>query len=111
MAKQAAATTGPTTGQLPERIIYNCGTMIGACATLIGLVKIVETHKGPSHVDEYAGGAAVAFVLSALFAYLSLRSDQRTTLHHRLELVADTLFILGLVGLGIIGAMFAFEVI
>lgn len=98
-------------GRLPERIISNSGTMVGACATLIGLVKVVEHGQGPSRVDELAGGAALAFLLAALFAYLSLRTDERGGLHHRLEQVADGLFILGLIGLGLIAAGFGFELI
>lgn len=98
-------------GKLPERIIYNSGTMLGACATLIGLVKVIEHGRGPSHVDEFAGGAALAFLLAALFAYLSLRADERGTLHHRLEQVADVLFIVGLIALGVIAAGFGFEMI
>ena len=103
--------TPVSSGRLPERIITNSGTMVGACATLIGLVKVVEHGRGPSHVDEFAGGAALAFLLAALFAYLSLRTDERGVLHQRLEQIADVLFILGLMGLGLIAAGFGFEVI
>ena len=39
--------------------------MIGVCATLVGLVKILEARIGPSHVDEYATLTALLFLVSA----------------------------------------------
>ncbi len=40
--------------ELSKHILPNSGTLIGVCATLIGLVKVAEAHIGPSRVDEYA---------------------------------------------------------
>ena len=39
---------------LASHILPVSGTMIGVCATLIGLVKLASQRHGPSHVDEYA---------------------------------------------------------
>src|ERR1700750_3034933 len=50
---------------LASHILPVSGTMIGVCATLIGLVKLAESKHGSSHVDEYAALAAVAFLASA----------------------------------------------
>ena len=55
-----------TDDQLQERILSTSGTMEGVCATLIGLVKVLEHGRPLSHVDEYTGCTAVIFVLSAL---------------------------------------------
>ena len=43
--------------------------MIGVCTTLIGLVKVAKGHMGPSRVDEYAGLAALLFLVSACAVY------------------------------------------
>src|SRR5215813_11380025 len=43
--------------------------MIGVSTTLIGLVKVAKGHMGPSRVDEYAGLAALLFLISACGSY------------------------------------------
>lgn len=85
--------------------------MIGICTTLIGLVKIIEARIGPSHVDEYAGLAALLFLLSALTSYLSLRGRMSGATSARYETAADFLFLLGLVSLSAISLLFAYEAI
>ena len=100
-----------TNDKIPQLILALSGTMVGACATMIGLVKVMEAHAGPSRVDQYAAGAAGLFLFSALFAYLTLRAKIRTPLHARFELAADVLFILGLAAIGVIGGMFAYDLV
>ncbi|ACL58173.1 conserved hypothetical protein [Methylobacterium nodulans ORS 2060] len=85
--------------------------MVGICATVIGLVKILEERIGPSHVDEYAGLAALLFLASALASYLSMRRTTGIGLSARLERVADLCFVLGLVSLSLIAVLFAYETI
>ena len=85
--------------------------MVGACATLIGLVKLTEPGHGITHVDEYAGFAAVGFVISALLAYLALRSRRRPVLQLRLETAADMVFLASMVALAGIGLLFAYDLI
>jgi hypothetical protein len=99
-------------GRLAERILGSAGGMVGACATLIGLVKIIEPRHGPSNVDEYAGITAVAFVISAFLAHVALRlPHRRAALQGRLEVVADIIFLAAMVALAGIGVMFAYDVI
>ena len=54
---------------LASHILPVSGTMIGVCATLIGLVKLAEAKHGSSHVDEYAAMAAITFLASALLLH------------------------------------------
>jgi len=98
-------------GRLAERILSTSGTMVGVCATLIGLVKLTESRRGLSHVDEYAGITAVAFVLSALLSYLALRTRSTSKWRGRLEAAADTVFLGALGALALIGVMFAFDLV
>ena len=58
---------------LSQIILPTSATMIGVCATLIGLVKIVEGSTGTSQVDEYTDLVLVLFLFSAIISYLAIR--------------------------------------
>ena len=96
---------------LASHILPVSGTMIGVCATLIGLVKLAEEKLGPSHVDEYAALTAVTFLASALASYLSIRYSDRPRLSARIEQIGDLIFLMGLVGITLVATLFAYEVI
>jgi hypothetical protein len=96
---------------LSKHILPSSGTMIGACATLIGLVKVVEGRIGPSRVDEYAALVSLLFLASAIASYVSIRHSNRPYLSGRCELVADQCFLLGLVGIAVVTLFFAYEII
>lgn len=97
--------------QLQERILSTAGAMVGVCATLIGLVKVVENNRALSQVDEYAGCNALLFVCSALFAYLAIRTPRRTRTRRLFATAADLLFVSGLVVLAGISLTFAYDLI
>src|SRR5580693_2368596 len=92
---------------LASHILPVSGTMIGVCATLIGLVKLAEEKHGSSHVDEYAALAAVTFLASALTSYLSIRWSNWTKLSGVIEQIADVIFLAGLVGITLVATLFA----
>jgi hypothetical protein len=96
---------------LASHILPVSGTMIGVCATLIGLVKLAEAKHGSSHVDEYAAMAAVTFLASALTSYLSIRYSHQSKLSFRIEQMADVIFLCGLIGITLVATLFAYEVI
>ncbi|CCE10706.1 putative membrane protein [Bradyrhizobium sp. STM 3843] len=96
---------------LASHILPVSATMIGVCATLIGLVKLAEAKLGPSHVDEYAALTAVIFLASALASYLSIRFSERPRVSARIERIADLIFLVGLVGITLVATLFAYEVI
>ena len=97
--------------ELSRHILPRSATMIGICTTFIGLVKVVETHMGPSHVDEYAALAALLFLISATCSYLSIRYTALIGLSERCERFADVLFLTGLFSSTIIAMLFAYEAI
>lgn len=99
------------TKELSSHILPTSATMIGICTTFIGLVKVVETRMGPSHVDEYAAIAALLFLVSATSSYLSIRYSRLTGLSERCERIADTLFLTGLFSITFIAMLFAYEAI
>jgi hypothetical protein len=96
---------------LSKHILPSSGTMIGVCATLIGLVKVAEPHIGPSRVDEYAALASMLFLASAIASYISIRHSGHPRLSERSETVADQCFLAGLIGIAAITLFFAYEVI
>ncbi len=96
---------------LSKHILPSSGTMIGVCATLIGLVKLAEPHIGASRVDEYAALASMLFLASAIASYISIRHPDRPQLSERCEIVADQCFLAGLIGIAGITLFFAYEVI
>ena len=97
--------------RLAGHILPTAATMIGICVTLTGLVKIAEARIGPSHVDEYCALTALVFLASTVLSYVSLRVGPESALDHRLERIADILFMAGLFALTAITLMFAYEVI
>jgi hypothetical protein len=96
---------------LASHILPVSGTMIGGCATLIGLIKLAEGNGGWTQVDEYAALVAVAFLVSAIASYLSIRYADRVGLSARIERLADVIFLCGLVGITAVTLLFAYEVI
>ena len=96
---------------LASHILRVSGTMIGVCATLVGLVKLAEAKHVSSHVDQYAAMAAVTFLASALTSYLSIRYSNRTKLSFQIERIADVIFLARLVGITLVATLFAYEVI
>jgi hypothetical protein len=96
---------------LSKHILPSSGTMIGVCATLIGLVKLAEVHIGPSRVDEYTALASMLFLVSAIASYMSIRHADRRETSERCEMIADRCFLAGLIGLAAITLFFAYEVI
>lgn len=85
--------------------------MIGVCATIIGLVKVVQTRGGPSHVDEYTALVLLLFLASASASYLSIRHEARRHFSARCEFVADVFFLAGLFAVALIALFFAYEII
>jgi hypothetical protein len=111
MPSRATDSEAEERGRVAERVMSASSGMVGACATLIGLVKLVEPGRGLTHVDEYAGVTAVAFVVSALLAYLALRPRRRPGVQKRLETAADVVFLTAMVALAGIGLLFAYDLI
>jgi len=80
---------------LSKHILPSSGTMIGVCATVIGLVKVLEPDIGPSKVDEYAALASLFFLTSAVASYVSMRNAGKPHAAARYEAVADQCFLGG----------------
>ena len=70
--------------------------LVGVCLTVIGLVRIViVTNKVETIVDDFLAIDAIFFLLSCLLSYWALRTRSLYRMH-RVERVADTIFLVGL---------------
>jgi hypothetical protein len=107
---EPASTSKPEkASDLARQILPSSGTMIGICATMIGLVKLLEGQTGPSYADEFGAVIALIFLFSAVFSYLAIRTVFRARVSHMLERIADGSFLLGLTCIAIVVALWTFE--
>ena len=71
--------------------------MVGVCLTVLGLVRVVITlGKADTVADDLLAVDAVLFLVSCFVSYAALRS-RRAPRMHRLERVADGVFILAMI--------------
>lgn len=70
--------------------------MVGVCLTVIGIIRVViSLRKADLFVDHMLAGDAILYLLACLLAYWALRTRSRRR-NHRLERIADTLFLVAL---------------
>ena len=95
---------------LPGHILNVSSVMVGACVTIISLVKLLEVQRHmPTHLDELLAVDTVMFMISTLLSYLSMRRARASKA--RLEHLADRVFVLALLGLTVCSLLFAFEMV
>src|SRR5215471_16096752 len=79
--------------------------MVGVCLTVIGLIRVVITlGRADTLADDFLAADALLFLLSCLLSYWALRSQSIRRMH-RLEKVADAIFIIAMIGMVIICAL------
>ena len=71
--------------------------MVGVCLTVIGIIQLRVQKKGiETLADDFLAFDALLFLASSLLSYFALRKRSSVRLH-RVEIVADYVFIVGLV--------------
>src|SRR5437763_8436747 len=84
--------------------------MVGVCLTVIGLIRVVITlGRADTLADDLLAGDALLFLISCLLSYWALRSRSLRRMH-RLEKIADGIFILAMIGMVIICALITYTV-
>lgn len=84
--------------------------MVGVCLTVIGLVRVVITlGKGDILADDLLAGDALLFLVSCFLSYGALRSRGVRRMH-RLERVADGVFIVAMIVMVAICAFLTYAV-
>jgi len=84
--------------------------MVGVCLTVIGLIRVVITlGRADTLADDFLAGDALLFLVSCLLSYWALRSRSVHRMH-RLEKVADAIFIIAMIGMVIICALITYNI-
>src|SRR5713101_7562448 len=84
--------------------------MVGVCLTVIGLIRVVITlGTADTLADDFLAGDALLFLISCLLSYWALRSRSMRRMH-RLEKIADGIFISAMIGMVIICALITYTI-
>ena len=84
--------------------------MVGVCLTVIGLIRVVITFgRADTLADDFLAGDALLFLVSCLLSYWALRSRSVRRMH-RLEKIADAIFIFAMIGMVIICALITYNI-
>jgi len=84
--------------------------MVGVCLTVIGLIRVVITlGRADTLADDLLAGDALLFLISCLLSYWALRSRGLRRMH-RLEKIADVIFIVAMIGMVIICAVITYTI-
>ena len=84
--------------------------MVGVCLTVIGLIRVVITLvSADTLADDLLAGDALLFLISCLLSYWALRSRSLRRMH-RLEKIADGIFILAMIGMVIVCALITYTI-
>ncbi len=84
--------------------------MVGVCLTVIGLIRVVITvGTVDTLADDLLAADALLFLISCLLSYCALRSRGLRRMH-RLEKIADAIFISAMIGMVVICALITYTV-
>ena len=84
--------------------------MVGVCLTVIGLIRVVITlGRADTLADDLLAGDALLFLISCLLSYWALRLRGLRRMH-RLEKIADGIFIVAMIGMVIICAVITYTI-
>ena len=84
--------------------------MVGVCLTVIGLIRVVITlGTVDTLADDLLAADALLFLISCLLSYWALRSRGLRRMH-RLEKIADGIFIVAMIGMVVICALITYTI-
>src|SRR5438876_4018948 len=84
--------------------------MVGVCLTVIGLVRVVITlGTADTLADDLLAANALLFLVSCMLSYWALRSRGLRRMH-RLERIADGIFIVAMVGMVVVCALITYTI-
>ena len=84
--------------------------MVGVCLTVIGLIRVVITLGiADTLADDFLAADALLFLVSCLLSYWALRSRGLRRMH-RLERIADAIFIMAMIGMVVICALITYSI-
>jgi len=84
--------------------------MVGVCLTVIGLIRVViMLGTADTLADDLLAADALLFLVSCLLSYWALRSRGLRRMH-RLERIADGIFIIAMIGMVVICAVITYTI-
>jgi multisubunit Na+/H+ antiporter MnhF subunit len=89
--------------ELSHHIMPTASTMIGACITVITFLKTINFHM-KSYADEILGCDTFVFITACFLSYISIRNNNA----QNLEIIADNLFLIGMVIMVWVGLLILF---
>ncbi len=92
--------------RLADHILPSSATMIGVCMTVISVAHLIPKHSISRHVNEMLALDSLFFLGSALLSYFSIRHPHKAA---RYERRADTIFLIALSLMVVVGFVVAFE--
>jgi hypothetical protein len=97
--------------QISIHIFSVSAALVGVCLTVIGIFRAIGELKNFSSLgDNILAIDALIFLASCIFAYSSLRS-RGAQKRHKLEKIADILFIFGLSLMAVVCTIIAYTLI
>jgi multisubunit Na+/H+ antiporter MnhF subunit len=94
---------------LSGHILPTSGAMLGVCMTVISIVKLTQSNRGfASWVDDVLALDALIFLTSSIFSYLSIRSKSKKDYF---EDIADKMFMLALILMGVSVLLLTYEIV
>jgi hypothetical protein len=96
-----------TDDDLSHHILPNSATMVGVCIMVISIVKGMPADTVNYFIDKALAVDCVLFMVSALFSFISIRTETSAMI---LERGAEVIFVFGLISMTIIAVVFAFEI-
>lgn len=84
--------------------------MVGVCLTVIGLLRLViSVREIKTFADDILAIDSLFFLVSCLLSYWALRTRIRCRMH-KIERVADTIFIIGMLLMVIVCGIIAYAI-
>lgn len=95
------------TDGLSAHILPTSATLVGACMTVISVVKLMQPGRVGVVIDKLLALATVLFLASALLSFVSMRIQRAGS---RLESFAEVLFVVALGVAGIAAVVLSFRI-
>ena len=85
--------------------------MVGVCLTVIGLIRVIQSFKEKvTLTDDLLAFDALLFLLSCLLSYWALRTRHVRRMY-RVERLADSLFIVGLILMVVVCSLIVYTLV
>lgn len=120
VARQEPDNQSPISEQVSKRqleadisvhIFSVSAALVGVCLTVIGLIRVViSTSKVESTVDDFLAADAILFLFSCVLSYWALRTRSLCRMH-RVERIADAIFLSGLFLMVLICSFVAYAIL